>query len=154
MNFIFRVVRCDSSPVAVCGIARLRSNTFVSICDDTFQCAMRFGLCFSFGFSHFPQTRRPVFRCVVRGANAKYFDFFKPFEPANGSVTAHQLGFRNRCSLPPPTLICRFAFRRVKKCQSKERASFRFSTEAYQLSKQTSCGLNPRSKASSGISAK
>ncbi len=54
--------------------------------------------------------------------------------------------------LPPLNLICRFDLSRVKKCQSKARISFKFSTEAYQLSKQTNCGLNPRSNAFSSMS--
>lgn len=33
------------------------------------------------------------------------------------------------------TLICRFDFRRVKKCQPKERTNFKFSTDPYQLSR-------------------
>lgn len=42
------------------------------------------------------------------------------------------------------TLICRFDFRRVKKCQPRARTDFRFSIEPYQLSKQTRLGFKPR----------
>ncbi len=56
------------------------------------------------------------------------------------------------CKEPCPTLICRLPFSLVRKCQPKARHNFRFSIEAYQLSKQTRAGLNPRSKAASSIS--
>ena len=53
------------------------------------------GLGFPLSFSHCSQIRRPVFRCVVCGANPKYPDFSKTFEPQNCAVTARQSGFRN-----------------------------------------------------------
>ncbi len=56
----------------------------------------RFGLDFPFGFSHRSQARRPVFRCAVCGANTKYFDLSKTFEPADCSVAARQSGIGHR----------------------------------------------------------
>src|SRR5438045_2724112 len=52
------------------------------------------------------------------------------------------LASETACSLPPETRIWRFAFRRVRKCQPKERTNFKLSIEAYQLSKQTRAGSN------------
>jgi hypothetical protein len=51
-------------------------------------------------FAHFSLVRRPVFRCAVRGANPKHFDFSKSLESANSFVTAAaaaaaQAGFRD-----------------------------------------------------------
>jgi len=45
--------------------------------------------------AHLGKVRRPVFRCAVCGANPKYFDFSKSFEPADCPVAAAQPGFRD-----------------------------------------------------------
>ncbi len=43
--------------------------------------------------AHFEKVRRPVFRCAVYGTNPKYFDFSKPFEPAERPISAAQASF-------------------------------------------------------------
>ncbi len=79
-----------------------------------------FGFSFPLSFGHFPQAGRPVFRCAVRGANPKHFDFSKTFEPQKRSVTAGQTCFGDglQTALPDSDLPVGFEPRQKMPAQS------------------------------------
>ncbi len=54
------------------------------------------GAGFPLRFGHLAQACRPVFRRVVCGADAKYFNLSETFEPADCAIAAAQSGFRYR----------------------------------------------------------
>ncbi len=113
-----------------------------------------FGLRFPFRFAHLLDARRPIFRRAVCSANTEYFDFSKPFEPHHCSIAAAQSGFGDRLQTASVDVDLPVRLQARQKMPRERRTNLRFSTDPYPLSKQTSSGLNPRSEASSSISAK